>query len=41
MRVTLMKSARTSLTIHLPEEQNIALAAKARAPGLSAEEYAS
>ena len=30
----------TSLTIELPEEQNAALAAKARAKGLSAEQYA-
>jgi plasmid stability protein len=30
----------TSLTIELPEEQKTALAAKARAYGLSAEEYA-
>jgi plasmid stability protein len=35
-----MESVMTSLTIHLPEDQNIALAAKARAHGLSAEEYA-
>lgn len=30
----------TSLTIELPEEQKAALAAKARAKGLSAEQYA-
>jgi plasmid stability protein len=30
----------TSLTIELPEAQNVALAAKARAKGLSAEQYA-
>ena len=30
----------TSLTIELPDEQKAALAAKARAKGLSAEEYA-
>jgi plasmid stability protein len=30
----------TSLTIELPDEQNAALAAKARAKGLSAEQYA-
>jgi plasmid stability protein len=36
----LVKSVMTSLTIHLPDEQNVALAAKARAHGLSAEEYA-
>lgn len=30
----------TSLTIHLPEEQRAALAAKARAKGLSTEDYA-
>jgi hypothetical protein len=29
-----------TLTIHLPEEQTAALAAKARALGLSAEQYA-
>ncbi|MGA3016908.1 MAG: hypothetical protein ABSF62_07290 [Bryobacteraceae bacterium] len=29
-----------TLTIHLPDEQTVALAAKARAHGLSAEEYA-
>jgi len=29
-----------TLTIHLPDEQTLALAAKARAQGLSAEEYA-
>jgi len=29
-----------TLTIHLPDEQTAALAAKARAQGLSAEEYA-
>jgi plasmid stability protein len=29
-----------TLTIHLPEEQTAALAAKARAHGLSAEQYA-
>ena len=29
-----------ALTIHLPDEQQAALAAKARAQGLSAEEYA-
>jgi hypothetical protein len=29
-----------TLTIHLPDEQTVALAAKARARGLSAEEYA-
>ncbi len=30
----------TSLTINLPEEQNVALAARARACGMSVEEYA-
>ena len=29
-----------TLTIHLPDEQQVALAAKARAHGISAEEYA-
>ena len=40
IRVTLGREAMTSLTIELPDDQKTALAAKARAQGLSAEQYA-